>query len=79
MVDLQSIAKKRSPMLTTKQKLMLTIEKAAITILLFPFILLVQLIKWALFGYSAIREWIYIKNEGRKARKWYRENIDREI
>jgi hypothetical protein len=66
-------------MLTTKQKLMLTIEKVAITILLFPFILLVQLIKWPLFGYSALREWVYVKNETRKARKWYRENIDREI
>jgi hypothetical protein len=62
-----------------KPATMLTIEKVAITILLFPFILLVQLIKWPLFGYSAIRDWVYIKNEGRKARKWYRANIDSDI
>ena len=62
-----------------KPATMLTIERTAVTILLFPFILLVQLIKWPLFGYSAIRDWIYIKNEGRKARKWYRENIDGDI
>lgn len=66
-------------MLTRKQKLMLMIEKTTITILLFPLILLVQLIKWPLFGYNAIRDWIHIKNEGRKARKWYKENIDSDI
>ena len=62
-----------------KPATMLTIEKTAIVILLFPLILLVQLIKWPLFGYSALRDWIYIKGETRKARKWYRENIDSEI